>query len=171
MTLLSFSFALLLEFKWTISNIIRDTSAVGLTVIVILILMSVFSLAVMLERYLSFNSAARQSREFIPKVAEMLKDAHLDQALNLSKNYGKSHLALVVNSGLQELTNTNVTNPLRKAKRAQGNVTMDEPLTVAAASYPALAVGKNGTIYCSFVQNGRLMLQTIAAERLTALSH
>ncbi len=118
MTLLSFSFALLLEFKWSITNIIRDTSVVGLAVIVILLLMSVFSLAVMLERYLAFTAAARQSREFIPQVAAMLKDANLDQALRLSRDYKKSHLALVVNSGLQELTNTSVANPLRKAKRA-----------------------------------------------------
>ena len=43
-------------------------------------------------------------------------------------------------------------------------------MTVAAASYPALGVAANGTIYCSFVQNGRLMLQTMKSDQMTALN-
>ncbi|MFN7928969.1 MAG: hypothetical protein U0Y68_13685 [Blastocatellia bacterium] len=93
-------------------------SAAGLAVIVLLLLMSVYSLAVTFERYLTFKSAAKQSREFVPKVSEMLKTSHLSEALQLSREYKKSHLAVVVNSGLQELTASNIKNPLRKAKRA-----------------------------------------------------
>ncbi len=95
-----------------------DASAIGLAVMVVLLLMSIYSLAVMFERYLTFKSAANQSRDFVPKVSVMLKAAHLNEALQLSRDYKKSHLAVVVNSGLQELTATNVRNPLRKAKRA-----------------------------------------------------
>jgi biopolymer transport protein ExbB/TolQ len=72
-------------------------------VLVVLLLMSIYSLALMLERYLTFKTAARQSREFVPKVSELLRLAQLDDALKLSRSYGKSHLAVVVNSGLQEL--------------------------------------------------------------------
>jgi biopolymer transport protein ExbB/biopolymer transport protein TolQ len=96
----------------------EGSSAVGLAVMVVLLLMSIYSLAVMFERYLTFKSAANQSREFVPKVSEMLRAAHLNEALQLSRDYKKSHLAVVVNSGLQELTAANVRNPLRKAKRA-----------------------------------------------------
>jgi biopolymer transport protein ExbB/TolQ len=103
-------------FSWR--KVYDDSSAIGLAVMVVLLLMSIYSLAVMFERYLTFKAAAQQSREFVPKVSEMLKAAHLSEALQLSRDYKKSHLAVVVNSGLQELTSTNVKNPLRKAKRA-----------------------------------------------------
>lgn len=104
------------ELSWR--KIYEGTSPIGIAVFIVLLLMSIYSMAVMFERYLTFKSAARQSREFVPKVAEMLKTSHLSEALQLSREYKKSHLAVVVNSGLQELTATNVKNPLRKAKRA-----------------------------------------------------
>ena len=106
------------KFDWSFHKIWDDVSAAGLAVIVVLFLMSIYSVAVMLERYLTFNSAAHQSRDFVPKVSAMLKESHLNEALQLSREYKKSHLAMVVNSGLQELTAANVKNPLRKAKRA-----------------------------------------------------
>ena len=51
---------------------------------------------------------------------------------------------------------------MRKATMGK-SVTFGEPMTVAAASYPALGVAANGMIYCSFVQSGRLMLQALNA--------
>lgn len=52
---------------------------------------------------------------------------------------------------------------MRKATLGQ-SVTLGEPMSVAAATYPALGVAANGTVYCSFVQSGRLMLQTLNAQ-------
>jgi biopolymer transport protein ExbB/biopolymer transport protein TolQ len=94
---------------------------IALGVLVVLLVMSIYSIAVMLERALTFKSAARQSREFVPRVSEMLRLAQLDDALKLSREYRRSHLAVVVNSGLQELTSgvgANQTRMLREAKRA-----------------------------------------------------
>src|SRR5689334_11801900 len=102
-------------------EILRSMSWVGIGVMIVLAVMSIYSIAVMIERYLTFTAAARQSREFAPRVAEMLRAAHLDEAINLSRNYRRSHLAAVVNSGLQELTgqrSTNAERQMRKAKRA-----------------------------------------------------
>lgn len=99
-------------------NVYDGASPIGLAVMFVMLLMSIYSLAIMFERYLTFQAAANQSREFVPKVSAMLKASHLDEALQLSRDYKKSHLAVVVNSGLQELTSTQVKNPLRKAKRA-----------------------------------------------------
>lgn len=103
----------------------RQMSWIGRGVIIVLLLMSVYSIAVMLERYLTFSAAARQSREFAPRVAEMLRAAHLpnhlEEAIKLSRNYRRSHLAVVVNSGLQELAaSPAISNKaqMRKAKRA-----------------------------------------------------
>ncbi len=47
-------------------------------VAILLFIESIWSLAVMIDRYLYFSAARRQSREFAPKVAGALKDAKLD---------------------------------------------------------------------------------------------
>jgi biopolymer transport protein ExbB/biopolymer transport protein TolQ len=71
-------------------------------VVVILLVMSIWSIAIMVERYLTFSAARNQSREFAPKVAVSLKNQKIDEAISLSDKYKKSHLAMVVNAGLQE---------------------------------------------------------------------
>jgi len=72
------------------------------TVAVILFIESVWSLAVMIDRYLYFSAARKQSREFAPKVAGALKDSKLEEAIKIADRNKKSHLAEVVTAGLQE---------------------------------------------------------------------
>ena len=69
---------------------------------VVLFIMSIWSLAVMIDRYLYFSAARKQSREFAPKVAGALKDSKLDEAIKIADRSKKSHLAEVVQAGLQE---------------------------------------------------------------------
>ena len=71
-------------------------------IVIILFIMSIWSLAVMIDRALYFNAARKQSREFAPKVAGALKEGRLDEAIKLGDRSKKSHLAEVVTSGLQE---------------------------------------------------------------------
>jgi len=71
-------------------------------VVIILFIMSIWSLAVIIDRALYFNAARKQSREFAPKVAGALKEGRLDEAIKLADRSKKSHLAEVVTSGLQE---------------------------------------------------------------------
>lgn len=114
-------------------EILRSMSWVGIGVVIVLMMMSIYSIALMLERYLTFSAAARQSREFAPRLAEMLRASqllnssannlpnNLEEAIKLSQHYRRSHLAVVLNSGLQELASSHVTNAdrqMRKAKRA-----------------------------------------------------
>ena len=86
-----------------------------------LLVMSIYSMAVIFERWLMFRATARQSREFVPKIAESLRTAQFDDALRLTQVYRKSHLAVVMNSGLQELalvSGDRSGRQMRKAKRA-----------------------------------------------------
>ena len=71
-------------------------------VAIVLFIESVWSLAVMIDRYLYFSAARRQSREFAPKVAGALKENKLEEAIKIADRSKKSHLAEVVTSGLQE---------------------------------------------------------------------
>jgi biopolymer transport protein ExbB/TolQ len=69
---------------------------------IVLFIESIWSLAVMIDRYLYFSAARKQSREFAPKVAGALKDSKLEEAIKIADRSKKSHLAEVVTAGLQE---------------------------------------------------------------------
>ena len=71
-------------------------------IVIILFIMSIWSLAVIIDRALYFSAARSQSREFAPKVAGALKNGNLDEAIKVADRTKKSHLAEVVTSGLQE---------------------------------------------------------------------
>jgi len=72
-------------------------------VVVVLLLLSAYSISVMIERWLTYRQARKQSRLFTPAVAECLKDGKIDEAIALGEQYNKSHLAKVLVSGLHEL--------------------------------------------------------------------
>ena len=81
---------------------VKSMGAVGIGVVVVLLIMSVYSIAIMVERYLTYTAAKKQSREFAPRVAQALKNDRIEEAINISDKHRKSHLAMVVSSGLQE---------------------------------------------------------------------
>ena len=88
--------------SFSIGGLITNMGWPARTIAIILFIMSIWSLAVMIDRYLYFNAARKQSREFAPKVAGALKDGRLDEAIKLGDRSKKSHLAEVVTAGLQE---------------------------------------------------------------------
>jgi biopolymer transport protein ExbB/biopolymer transport protein TolQ len=79
-------------------------SPAAIAVAVVLIIMSMWSIGVAIERIFTFTQARNQSKLFAPQVAKHLKEARLKDAIALSssKNYRYSHLAKVVLAGLQE---------------------------------------------------------------------
>ena len=72
------------------------------SIAIILLLMSAWSIGVMLDRWLTFTAARKQSRQFAPLVAGALREGKLDEAIRVAERNKKSHLAKVVNAGLQE---------------------------------------------------------------------
>lgn len=72
------------------------------SVAVILFIMSAWSIGVMIDRWLTFSAARKQSRQFAPAVAGALRDGKLDEAVKVAERHKKSHLAKVVVAGLQE---------------------------------------------------------------------
>jgi len=71
-------------------------------VVIILFIMSAWSIGVMIDRMIAFNAAYKQSRLFAPAVAGALREGKLDEAIKIADRYKKSHLAKVVVAGLQE---------------------------------------------------------------------
>lgn len=88
--------------NFTIGEMIKHLTPVGWGVIFVLFIMSVYAIAVMVERFLTYRAAKEQSRQFAPRVAQALKNDRIDEAINISDKHKKSHLAMVVSSGLQE---------------------------------------------------------------------
>lgn len=87
---------------FTITEMIKNLGGVALAVVIILLIMSVYAVAIMVERYLTYRAAKQQSREFAPRVAQALKNDRIEEAINISDKHKRSHLAMVVNSGLHE---------------------------------------------------------------------
>ena len=71
-------------------------------VVIIMFLMSAWSIGVMIDRGLAYFAAKKQSREFAPAIAGALRKGKLDDAVKLAENFKKSHLAKVVSAGLAE---------------------------------------------------------------------
>jgi biopolymer transport protein ExbB len=69
---------------------------------VLLIIMSVYSLTVAIERWIFFSKAKKQSLAFAKLVTLHLKQDKLQEAIDSSKKYKQSHLARVVSAGLYE---------------------------------------------------------------------
>src|ERR1043165_3578846 len=71
---------------------------------VVLVIMSMISFGVAIERIYTFTQARKQSKLYAPQGAKHLKEGRLKDAIAISssKNYRYSHLAKVVLAGLQE---------------------------------------------------------------------
>ena len=125
-------------------------------VAILLFIESIWSLAVMIDRYLYFTAARKQSREFAPKVAGALKDSKLEEAIKIADRNKKSHLAEVVTAGLQEFrasagqpTEETIESSGRALERAEAIVhaKLKRGLSVLATiGAPAPFVGLFGTV-------------------------
>jgi biopolymer transport protein ExbB/biopolymer transport protein TolQ len=82
----------------------KDMGWVAQAIGVILIIMSMISFGVAIERIYTFAQARKQSKLYAPQVAKHLKEGRLKDAIAISssKNYRYSHLAKVVLAGMQE---------------------------------------------------------------------
>jgi biopolymer transport protein ExbB/TolQ len=81
-------------------------------VVIILILLSVWTLYVSVERWLLFRKAKRQSLEFARLATDHLKHDRPQAAIDAAMKYPQSHLARVVAAGLQSFQYESSTSPL-----------------------------------------------------------
>ena len=81
-------------------------------VVVVLFVMSAWSIGVMIDRVLAYTAARGQSRQFAPAVAGALREGKLDEAIKIADRFPKSHLAKVVVAGLQEFKAHSMSNDI-----------------------------------------------------------
>jgi len=82
-----------------------DSSWIGKAVILILTGLSVYSIAVMIDKFRSYKAARDESLQFLPLFVKNLKDSNFQGALDAARKYKKSHIAKVVSAGLIEYDN------------------------------------------------------------------
>ncbi|MGZ5441660.1 MAG: MotA/TolQ/ExbB proton channel family protein [Thermoanaerobaculia bacterium] len=75
---------------------------VGKTVILILGIMSVYSLWVMIERLVVYSKAKSESLRLLGALSNLLTKGEYGQAIEVTKKYKNSHLAKVIAAGLLE---------------------------------------------------------------------
>jgi biopolymer transport protein ExbB/biopolymer transport protein TolQ len=87
---------------WDFRHLWEQMGTLAKCVVIALFLMSAWSIGVMIDRFMAYNAARKQSRQFAPAVAGALREGKLDEAIKIADRYKKSHLAKVVVAGLQE---------------------------------------------------------------------
>ncbi len=97
---------------WDVRSLWNQMGMLAKIVVVILFLMSAWSIGVMIDRLLAYSGARKQSRLFAPAVAGALREGKLDEAVKIADRYKKSHLAKVVVAGLQEFRSHQVSNEI-----------------------------------------------------------
>jgi biopolymer transport protein ExbB len=90
------------EPQWDPISLWKQMGWVARTVVLILFIMSGWSFGVMIDRWMAFNAARKQSRAFAPAVAGALRDGKIDEAIKVAERNKRSHLAKVVTAGLME---------------------------------------------------------------------
>lgn len=111
-------------------EIVKSLTIPGWVVIIVLLLQSIYLIAVGIERWMTYNKAKQQSRQYAPKVAQALKNSNIDEAINISDKHKDSHLAMVVSSGLKEFA----------AHQGNSDVSSDEMEASKRALQRAIAV-------------------------------
>jgi len=88
--------------QWDPIHLWGQMGTLAKCVVVGLFIMSAYSIGVMIDRFMAYSAARKQSRQFAPAVAGALREGKLDEAVKIADRYKKSHLAKVVVAGLQE---------------------------------------------------------------------
>ena len=100
-----FAFMLLQEAGqpgWDPRSLWNNMGMLAKCVVIVMFIMSAWSIGVMIDRLMAYSAAKKQSRAFAPAVAGALREGKLDEAIKIADRYKKSHLAKVVVAGLQE---------------------------------------------------------------------
>lgn len=86
----------------TFTELLRNVGLFGAAVICCLAALSIFSVAVMVDKYRRFRSAARASQTFKPLFAKFVHGGEVQELINAARKHQKSHVAQVVSAGLLE---------------------------------------------------------------------
>lgn len=85
------------------SDMMGSIGFVGLSVMICLLGLSIYSVAVILDKYRRFRAATAQSVVFLPELGRCLREGKLQDAANNANRHDRSHVARIVSAGVIEL--------------------------------------------------------------------
>ena len=116
-------------------------------VVVVMAIMSMYSLTIMVSKWWALRQAQKESRKFAPEFSQFLEEDNLTEAIRLAESYKKSHVALVLGGALSEV----------KPLIADGSV------TVADINSAERAVERNMLLEVTNLKRGLAVLATVGA--------
>ncbi len=115
-------------------------------VIILLIVLSIWSLYVCVERAIVFSKARKQSLLFAKQATEHLKNDRPQAAIDAAMKYPHSHLARVVSAGLQSFQYESQTSPLSEVEVVEAATRAVERATLLTTSDMKRGIGSLATI-------------------------
>jgi biopolymer transport protein ExbB/biopolymer transport protein TolQ len=97
--------------EMSLIEMVKSMTLVAKIVAVLLVLMSIWSLYVTIERLIFYSRAKKQSLEFAKKITPLLAKDQPAEAIEVSRKYKASHLARVTRAGLIEFLYDQTANP------------------------------------------------------------
>jgi biopolymer transport protein ExbB/TolQ len=91
--------------EFNIASMVAHMGIIAKGVSLVLVFMSIYSLATGIERFVVFNKAKKQSQMLLEFIKKLLQEGKVDDCIKLSsdKRFKNSHLAKVLYAGLTEL--------------------------------------------------------------------
>jgi biopolymer transport protein ExbB/biopolymer transport protein TolQ len=86
----------------SLTHLWNEMGFVGKAVVAVMGIMSIYSLWVMVERYIVFTQAKNQSLKLLGALSNILTRSAYQEAIDVTKKYKNSHLAKVIAAGLLE---------------------------------------------------------------------
>jgi biopolymer transport protein ExbB/TolQ len=126
----------------------NDAGTFARFIIILLMVMSVFSLAVGAAKWWRFRKSRRATRRFAPEFARFLQEEQLDEAIALAEEEKTSHVARVLGPALAEV------KPLLRDRAT---------ITSADINTAERAVERQSLILLSELKRGMPVLATVGA--------
>ncbi|HVO35061.1 MAG TPA: MotA/TolQ/ExbB proton channel family protein [Gemmatimonadales bacterium] len=116
-------------------------------IVFVMIIMSVWSLGIAMNKWWKINRAQRETRKFAPEFSRFLQEDQIEGAIALSAKYKRSHVARTLAGALEEI------KPLLT----------DKSITVADINSAERAIERNVMIIQSELKRGLGVLGTVGA--------
>src|SRR5689334_1996206 len=86
----------------TFTELLKNVGLFGAAVMCCLALLSIFSVAVMVDKYRRFRAAARETQIFKPLLTKFAHGGEVQELIEAAQQHQKSHVAQVVSAGILE---------------------------------------------------------------------
>src|SRR6184192_106418 len=128
-------------------DLFKSMKGFAIGIVIALMIMSIYSLTIMVSKWWSLRQAQKESRKFAPEFSQFLEEDNLTEAIRLAESYKKSHVALVLGGALGEV------KPLIQ----------DGSVTVSDINSSERAIERNMLLEITNLKRGLAVLATVGA--------